>query len=126
MFFIVHIIYITLLYPVITSLQINLAFTNQLNDSKNNIKYQHNCLYGDASISRQNGPYEIIAYCADESLLKWKIQPNSEEQRFTFEELRRQNITSHQLYLWSALGVHQLQLKSSAELSEKAVRTFFR
>ncbi|CAF3079854.1 unnamed protein product [Rotaria sp. Silwood2] len=91
-----------LLYSVIVSLQINLDLTNQLNDSKSDTTFQHDCLYADAFIDRQNGPHQIISYCASEWSSKWNIQVSSDDQRFTFVELQKQSITSRQLYFWSA------------------------
>ncbi|CAF2859675.1 unnamed protein product [Rotaria sp. Silwood2] len=69
-----------LLHSVIAPLQINLAFTNQLNESNSDAEFLRTCLYVDAFSGRQNGSYQIIPYLS----------------------LHKLNITSEQLYLWSA------------------------
>ncbi|CAF4961142.1 unnamed protein product, partial [Rotaria sp. Silwood1] len=60
------------------------------------------CLHVAAWIEEENDPYQIISYCMSEWPSKWKFQKNNQDQNFTFVELYKLNITSEQLYLWSA------------------------
>ncbi|CAF0825556.1 unnamed protein product [Rotaria sp. Silwood1] len=82
--------------------QINLDLTDWTNDDESNIVLQHDCLHVAAWIEEENDPYQIISYCMSEWPSKWKFQKNNQDQNFTFVELYRLNITSEQLYLWSA------------------------
>ncbi|CAF4347509.1 unnamed protein product, partial [Rotaria sp. Silwood2] len=64
---------------------------------------QHDCLRVAASIDEANVNHEIISYCMnDEWSLEFHIENNDVFPKFTFAELSKQNITSQQLYLWSA------------------------
>ncbi|CAF3364239.1 unnamed protein product [Rotaria sp. Silwood1] len=82
--------------------QINLDLTDWTNDNESNIVLQHDCLHVAAWIEEENDPYQIISYCMSEWPSKWKFQKNNQDQNFTFVELYKLNITSEQLYLWSA------------------------
>ncbi|CAF4637042.1 unnamed protein product [Rotaria sp. Silwood1] len=82
--------------------QINLDLTDGINDNESNIVLQHNCLHVAAWIDEENDPYQIISYCMSEWSSKWNIRTTYQDQNFTFAELNKLNITSEQLYLWSA------------------------
>ena len=63
----------------------------------------HHCLYAATTWTyNKAGPHQIIPYCLSESTSKWKIEKNNCDQKFTFGELKIRNISSQQLYLWSA------------------------
>ncbi len=63
---------------------------------------QHDCLQVPAYTDGESDPRQIISYCMSEFPSKFKIKENNLEQKFTFEQLFKQNITSEQLNLWSA------------------------
>ena len=73
---------------MICSLQINMDITD--------------CIHVTASMKKETDPYQIISYCLTESSSKWNIEENNFHQKFTFAELYKQNISSQQLYTWSA------------------------
>ena len=93
--------YWILLCSTTVSPQFNLHFTDEINDN-GNIAYQYDCLHIAASIEIESDPYQIISYCLTEWPTKWNISKNNLDQKFTFSELYKQNITSQQLYVWSA------------------------
>ncbi|UJR12844.1 hypothetical protein I4U23_017018 [Adineta vaga] len=105
------------------SLQFNLYYTNEISESNNEIILQQNCLYATTiSMNRDEEPYQIIPFCLNEWPSKWKIQKNNCGQNLTFTELRLQNITSQQLYLWSTsidiIERYQFYLNSWSNLTE--------
>ncbi|CAF1550736.1 unnamed protein product, partial [Rotaria sp. Silwood1] len=67
----------------------------------NNI-LQHDCLRVAASPDKPYVNREIISYCMSESPWKFHIENNDIFPKFTFAEPSKSNITSQQLYLWSA------------------------
>ncbi|CAF4082700.1 unnamed protein product, partial [Rotaria sordida] len=73
-----------------------------VNDNKTDIVFQHNCLYVPTFTGKENNIHQIISYCLTEWSSKWIIEENNLDQKFTFNQLYKQNITSQQLYLWSA------------------------
>ncbi|CAF4253811.1 unnamed protein product [Rotaria sp. Silwood2] len=95
-----HLIYFLCLHLVIASSQINLYFTDRINENTNDIVLQHDCLYFDLSEDQWSG--EIIPYCMSESASKWSIGNSNFHALLTFAELSRRNITSEQLHQWSA------------------------
>ncbi|CAF2823515.1 unnamed protein product [Rotaria sp. Silwood2] len=102
MLFISYLFYFILLYKITASPQINLHLTDSTNDNESHIVLQHDCLHLAAWIDEENDPYQIISYCMSECPSKWYIQKNNQDQNFAFAELYKLNITSEQLYLWSA------------------------
>ncbi|CAF3528930.1 unnamed protein product [Rotaria sp. Silwood1] len=88
---------------IVATPQINLHYTDWVSESKNHPVLQHDCLHVAASIDETNVNREIISYCMnDDWLLKFHIESNDVFPKFTFAELAKRNITSQQLYLWSA------------------------
>ncbi|CAF0917709.1 unnamed protein product, partial [Rotaria sordida] len=102
MSFVKNFLYVILINSVIGSPQINLHLTDEVIDNKTNVVFQHDCLYVPASIEKENNIHQIISYCLTEWSSKWNIEENNLDQKFTFNQLYKQNITSQQLYLWSA------------------------
>ncbi|CAF0891325.1 unnamed protein product, partial [Rotaria sordida] len=102
MSFVKNFLYVILINSVIGSPQINLHLTDEVIDNKTNVVFQHDCLYVPASIEKENNIHQIISYCLTEWSSKWNIEENNLDQKFTFNQLYEQNITSQQLYLWSA------------------------
>ena len=80
------------LYLKIVVSQINFYYTDTL---------QHNCLrlvYTESDTSN----HRILWYCIDELSSELNINASDQYDRFTFTELSKQNITSQNLYQWSA------------------------
>ncbi|CAF4796361.1 unnamed protein product, partial [Rotaria sp. Silwood2] len=64
---------------------------------------QHDCFRVPAYINEDDRiNRELITYCMSESLTKYHIEVNDQFQKFNFAELAKRNITSYQLYIWSA------------------------
>ena len=102
MFFVTHFVYFILFHSVSCYLQINLDLTNLPNDNGSDIALQHDCLHVTAWMQKETELYQIVSYCMSEWPSKWKIQKSKLDQSFTFADLAKRNITSEQLYLWSA------------------------
>ncbi|UJR12436.1 hypothetical protein I4U23_016612 [Adineta vaga] len=94
--------YLILLHLVIGSPQINLDLTDWINNSKSDAVLQHDCIHVATSIQEGTDSQQIISYCMSEWPTKWIIRTNSQDRNFTFAQLIQQNITSEQLYHWSA------------------------
>ncbi len=92
-------VYFTLLHLVANQLQINLDQTDVVSPSD---ALQHDCLQVATRLIARFKHYQIISYCMSESPSKWNIKINPYDQNFTFAELAKRNITSQQLYHWSA------------------------
>jgi hypothetical protein len=91
------------LHLVSTRPQINLDLTNWVsNNGENNIVLQHDCLHVAATRYSESDPQQIISYCMSEFPSKWNIEEYSFDEKFTFSELAKRNITSEELYRWSA------------------------
>jgi len=108
--------YLNVLNLIVGIPQLNFYYTDLL--SKSNNTYEHNCLrivtytrekdiYDDRwniynrEINVTN--YEIISYCMNEFSPKFDVDEKSNLYRkLTFSELSKENISSEQLYLWSA------------------------
>ncbi|CAF3920967.1 unnamed protein product, partial [Rotaria magnacalcarata] len=83
-----------------SSPQINLYYTDWIDENETAV--QHNCfrVIDSSEIVRQN--HEIISYCMSELPSEFHIGESNDFPKFTFVELSTKNITSQQLYLWSA------------------------
>ena len=69
----------------------------------NDQTFAHDCLQISVLPISTKDSQEILSFClTDDTLSKWPIQINPLDQIFTFADLRKQNITSQQLYQWSA------------------------
>ncbi|UJR07374.1 hypothetical protein I4U23_011660 [Adineta vaga] len=100
--------YITLFYWIILhtfviTLRITLRNTDETSKNQNNTG-QHNCLRILASSESYNvdAPREITSYCIGDLASNFHIEQNNFSSKFTFRELEKANITSQQLYHWSA------------------------
>jgi hypothetical protein len=100
MFGVKHLIYLMQLYLIVAVPQLNLHYTDWISESDND--FQHNCLRIDFSNDMNMMESEMIFYCLSELPSKFKIENNDLVSNFTFSELSKQNISSQQLYLWSA------------------------
>ena len=69
----------------------------------NDQTFAHDCLQISVLPISTKDSQEILSFClTDDTLSKWPIQINPLDQIFTFADLRKQNVTSQQLYQWSA------------------------
>ncbi|CAF2726603.1 unnamed protein product [Rotaria sp. Silwood2] len=80
-----------------------------------------------ASIDESNVNREIISYCMNDLSSKFHIKNNDIFSNFTFVDLLKQNITSQQLYLWSAsidlVERYQFYLNQLSTLNDKSLET---
>ncbi len=86
----------------IDSSQFNLHYTDWISDTCSEVACRQTCLYNAALKNSADKSRQIISYCLNEWPSRWNIKTNNRDRHFTFAELREQNITSQQLYLWSA------------------------
>ncbi|CAF1467257.1 unnamed protein product, partial [Adineta steineri] len=92
-----------LLPSINPQLQINLHLTDWTNYDEINVDLQHDCLHVPTHLIEDNIQYhQVISYCMGERPSKWNIEENSFDQNYSFSQLKMLNITSQQLYLWSA------------------------
>jgi hypothetical protein len=84
---------------IIATPQLNLYYTDGISES--DCALQHNCLRIFRNEKREDAR-QIMSYCTSEFPSKLNIEKNNFFPTFTFAELRKQNMTSQQLYLWSA------------------------
>ncbi|UJR12030.1 hypothetical protein I4U23_016208 [Adineta vaga] len=102
MYFFVDFLYCALLHWVTAFPQMNLYSTNELDANNSGIVFQHDCFHIPASVKKDSKTHLIIHYCLTEWPLEWTIEENSIDKKLTFADLYKQNITTEQLYLWSA------------------------
>jgi hypothetical protein len=100
MFYMKYFFYFIFLHLIVGTPQINLYYTDWTNSSNNVL--QHDCLRIVAFIEQAHVTRQIISYCIDEFPSEIQIENENFFPKFTFNELSKQNITSQQLYLWSA------------------------
>ena len=95
-------IFLILLHLVTSRPQINLDRTYWVSNNENNIVIQHDCLHVPATITTEVHGQQIISYCMGEWPTKWNIEEYSLNEKFTFDQLAKLDITGKQLYIWSA------------------------
>ena len=91
-----------LLPLIIATTQINLYFTDAISKSEKNDALQHDCLRVNGMDIFSFMTNQVMSFCMSESSSQFNIQTNDLFPSFTFAELAKQNISSQQLYLWSA------------------------
>ncbi|CAF1464938.1 unnamed protein product, partial [Adineta steineri] len=92
-----------LLPSINPQLQINLHLTDWTSNTETNVDLQHDCLHVPTHLIEDNIQYhQVISYCMGEWPSKWNIEENSFDQNYSFSQLKMLNVTSQQLYLWSA------------------------
>jgi len=88
-----------LLQTIDSKFQINLHLTDWQNE---NDDLRHDCLYVVTPFQQEGTADIVTAYCMGVWPSKWKIKENDIDEKFTFEDLSKQGITTEQLYRWSA------------------------
>ncbi|CAF1279338.1 unnamed protein product [Adineta steineri] len=101
MFYTICLFYSILLHWTIATPHINLYYTDKIIEHDDDV-LQHNCIYIPLFWQPRDGDHEAISYCMSELPSKFNILEDDFLPKFTFAELSRENITSQQLYLWSA------------------------
>ncbi|CAF3851051.1 unnamed protein product [Rotaria sordida] len=101
MFYMKYLFSLILLNFIFASPQINLHYTDWINESESNYVLPHNCLRVAVAISEKSTYREITSYCMDKLPTDFHIEKHNSFPKFTFGELSKRNITSQQLYLWS-------------------------
>ncbi|CAF1141064.1 unnamed protein product [Adineta ricciae] len=80
-------------------IQINFHLT-EFEDENNDT--QHDCLQAAARVEDKYDIRQIISYCIDDWPSKFNITDTGFDPKFNFSQLSKQNVTTEQLYLWSA------------------------
>jgi hypothetical protein len=91
--------YFSFLHSVKVQLRINLHSTDWESEDEN---VQHDCLVVPVSIERGSDSRQIMSYCMSEWISKFDIKENDIDQKFTFDELSKRNVTIEELFHWSA------------------------
>ncbi|CAF3806328.1 unnamed protein product [Rotaria sp. Silwood1] len=117
---------IIFLHFILAKPKINLHYTNWINENDSNDVLKHDCLRIPVSIDKTRISREIISYCMDELPSKFPIE-NDKFPKFTFAELAKRDITSQQLYLWSApidlVELYQFYLNQLPTSNDKSLET---
>lgn len=103
--------------------QINFHLTDQINYA-----FEHDCLRIQAPKQQDQSDFqEMISFCLTKSLTKLNIQTNTLDQKLTFDDLQKQNITSEQLYQWSASIdlIEQYEIYLISNQSSLSTYTFY-
>ena len=123
-----NLLYLILLFRLTTTLPINLYYTEWTNGNAHPL--QHNCLRMGLQI--MNDGEQIIHFCMSESSSIFDVERNNSFQKFTFADLAKTNITSQQLYSWSApidtIENYQFylnQLSTSNDDSSLSMKVFY-
>ncbi|CAF1142600.1 unnamed protein product [Adineta ricciae] len=80
-------------------IQINFHLTD-FEDENNDT--QHDCLQAAARVEDKYDIRQIISYCIDDWPSKFNITDTGLDPKFNFSQLSKRNVTTEQLYLWSA------------------------
>ena len=104
MFCMKYYVYILFVQSFTTCTQINLSLTDAFcrDDDSNSNRLQHNCLHVPSIFRDFAQPEQIIHYCLGECPTEWINHVIYDQPHWSFSQLVQQNMTSQQLYLWSA------------------------
>ncbi|CAF1639582.1 unnamed protein product, partial [Adineta ricciae] len=140
MIFVKSLLSLTIISLHVSSYEINLELTDWTNLDETNMDLQHDCLYTSMSIEPETKPYhlehhnisrnfrQMISLCLSEWPSTWKIQENTQDQKFNFSQLAKLHITSRQLFHWSApidliesyqFYLNQISTSNSTSLSKQ-------
>ncbi|CAF4150537.1 unnamed protein product, partial [Adineta steineri] len=95
-----YLFYFILIHLITGAPQINLYYTDELSEINNGI--QHDCIRTSASLEEADITRQIMTYCMGESSAKFNAATDKNFPNFTFAQLSENNITSQELYQWSA------------------------
>ncbi|CAF1153792.1 unnamed protein product [Adineta steineri] len=88
-----------LINSVYLQIQINLYDTNWSNE---NLNIQHDCLIIPVHIEDEAESHQTISYCMGEWPSQFNLIENNFDNKYTFSQLQERDVTSEQLYYWSA------------------------
>ena len=95
-----YLYYFILLRFIIATPQLNLYYTDGVREIDNAL--QHDCLQIAGTEDQKSDERQIMSYCMSEFPAKFNIEKTDLFSKFTFADLSKLNISSQQLYLWSA------------------------
>ncbi|CAF1130271.1 unnamed protein product [Adineta steineri] len=95
-----YLFYFILIHSIIGAPQINLYYTDEVSEINNGI--QHDCIRTSASLEEADITRQIMTYCMGESSAKFNAATDKNFPNFTFAQLSENNVTSQELYQWSA------------------------
>ncbi len=128
MFHVKYLFYLIVSYLIFVTPQLNLYYTDSVSSPEKENEFQHDCLRADVYMNNNNNIREIISYCMSELSSKFNIETFDFHAKLTFVDLAKENITSQQLYLWSApidliehyqFYLNQFSTKNDSILSNK-------
>ena len=116
--------------PLVIALpKLNLHNTGWVRENETNDVLEHDCLHVDVLIEEGNVSRQMMSYCTGELVSKFSTEKNGSFPKFTFEKLSKQNVTSEQLYLWSApidlIEDYQLYLNELSALNQSSLSKEF-
>lgn len=82
--------------------RINLHYTDWIDTAEKNKTQQHHCLRIATTFLQSDIDREVILYCLTESVSNVNITIETNSSKYYFSDLAKANITSDDLYLWSA------------------------
>ncbi|UJR17513.1 hypothetical protein I4U23_004408 [Adineta vaga] len=104
MFYMKCFLYFICLFCVEAVPQLNLYFTDQVSVNQfDEIGVRYNCIRFASNLGYRSITRDIASFCMSESSSKFSIENDNDDlmQKFSFDDLAKQNITSEELYLWS-------------------------
>jgi hypothetical protein len=122
MFHVKYFLYFISIHFILCTPQLNLYYTD------GDDAFQHNCLRTVVTEDQDVNYREIMFYCMSELSFEFNIENNDLISKFTFSNLSKQNITSRELYLWSApidiienyqFYLNQLSIENDLSLSNE-------
>jgi len=118
-------IYLTFLYSINAEFQVNMYYTDDSNQIQN--LTQNNCLRL-FFITQSDKILRKFSFCLSDLPSTLKIEPSNSIETFTFQQLKKQNITSEHLYLWSTPIdiIEQYQLYLDTNNTSLAKKIFYK
>jgi len=102
MFYVKYLFYLILSNFILVTPQLNLYYTDSVSTPEKEKELQHDCLRADVRMDYMDDIREIISYCMSELSSEFDIEPFHFHAKLTFVELAKENISSQQLFHWSA------------------------
>ena len=116
---------LTFLYSINAKFQVNMYYTDDLNQIHN--LTQSNCL---RLLARKSSGTMLkkLSFCLSDLPSTLKIEPSNSIKTYTFQQLKKQNVTSEHLYLWSTPIdiIEQYQLYLNTNNTNLAKKIFYK
>jgi len=118
-------IYLTFLYSINGKFQVNMYYTDDSNQIQN--LTQNNCLRLFFKTQSAN-LFKKFSFCLSDLPSTLKIEPSNSIKTYTFQQLKKQNITSEHLYFWSTPIdiIEQYQLYLNTNNTSLAKKIFYK